>query len=277
MTTDLRSTLGAERPLVGMVHLPPLPGSPGYPGSAGDRESIRECARADARALADGGVDAVLVENYGDAPFYPESVPAHVVADVTAAVRAVERAVECPVGVNVLRNDAEAALSAAAAGGGEFIRVNVHTGAAVTDQGVIEGKAHETLRLADRIDAGDLALFADVDVKHAAPLGDRPFRERTRDLVERGGVDGVVVTGEATGEPTPVDAVRRTREAVADAGAEGTPVLVGSGVTPDNVREILAAADGAIVGTSLKESGVTEHPVDSDRVRALVAAADEVR
>lgn len=284
MTTDLASILGAGRPLVGMVHLPPLPGSPGYrDGTAGpagvsaDRESIRERARADARALAEGGVDAVLVENYGDSPFYPESVPAHVVADVTACVRTVDRAVELPVGVNVLRNDARAALSAAAAGGGGFVRVNVHAGTAVTDQGVIEGKAHETLRLKDRIDAGDVALFADVDVKHAAPLGDRSFAERARDLVERGRVDGVVVTGEATGEPTPVEAVRRTREAVAGAGEGSTPVLVGSGVTPDNVGRILDAADGAIVGTSLKEGGVTEHPVDPDRVRELVAAADEVR
>jgi len=274
-----------------MVHLPPLPGSPGYPGSADDdagpaderegtawdRKSIRERARADAQALAEGGVDAVLVENFGDAPFHPESVPAHVVADVTAAVRAVDRAVDLPVGVNVLRNDARAALSAAAAGGGSFVRVNVHAGARVTDQGIIEGRAHETLRLRDRIDAGDVALFADVDVKHAAPLGDRPFAERASDLVERGGIDGVVVSGTGTGEPTPVETVRRTREAVADAGEGPTPILVGSGVTPDSVGEILQVADGAIVGTSLKESDVTENPVDPDRVQDLVAAADEVR
>jgi membrane complex biogenesis BtpA family protein len=267
---DTATRFDTDSPLVGMVHLPPLPGAPDY---AGDRERIRERAVADAEALAAGGVDGLIVENYGDTPFYPESVPAHVVAEMTAAVRAVREAVEIPVGVNVLRNDAGAALSVAAAAGGAFVRVNVHTGAAVTDQGVIEGQAHETVRLREEIDA-DVAILADVAVKHAASLGDRSPRTQVADAIERGHADGIVVSGPATGEATPDDAVEAA-VAARDAVDPSVPVFVGSGVTVETVGETLARADGAIVGTALKRDGETTAPVDRDRVERLVAAAGE--
>jgi len=157
------------QPVIGMVHLPALPGAPKYEG---DREAIIETAERDAGRLAAGGVDAIMVENFGDAPFYPDDVPNHVVASMTRAARAVVETADVPVGVNVLRNDADAALSVAAAVGGDFVRVNIHTGARVTDQGVIDGKAHETMRLRDRLGA-DVAVLADHDVKHSAPIAAR--------------------------------------------------------------------------------------------------------
>lgn len=164
----LTEVFGTDRPIVGMVHLAALPGAPDY---RGDREAVRERAVADARALASGGANAVLVENFGDAPFYPEDVPKHVVAEMTAATRRVRDAMDLPVGVNVLRNDTAAALSVAAAAGGQFVRANVHAGARMTDQGVIEGRAHETVRLRDRLDT-PVHLLADVHSKHSAPLGE---------------------------------------------------------------------------------------------------------
>lgn len=266
---DTESVVGVPAPVIGMVHLPALPGAPKY---AGDRDAIHDRVRRDANALASGGVDAVLIENFGDAPFYPGSVPEHVVAEMTALTGTVRDAVDLPLGVNVLRNDGSAAVAIAGAVGAAFVRVNVHTGARVTDQGVIEGLAHETLRLRDRIDA-DVAILADIDVKHSAPLTQSGDRESVAELVERGLADGVIVSGSRTGGPTDPDAVRRVVEAV-EARELGAPVFVGSGVTETTVPTLLDIADGAIVGTALKEDGETSNPVDPARVESLVAAAD---
>jgi hypothetical protein len=260
---------GSAPLVVGMVHLEPLPGSPGFDGS---RARVRDRAVADARRLAAGGVDAVVVENFGDAPFYPESVPTHVVASMTDVVGRVVDTVDCPVGVNVLRNDADAALSVAAATGSSFVRVNVHAGARVTDQGLIEGRAHETIRLRSRLDA-DVDLFADVEVKHSAPLGEpRPLDESIDDIVTRGLADAVVVSGRGTGHA--VDPTRLERAAAACARHDA-PLFVGSGVTPETVGDCLAHADGVVVGTALKTGGETTNPVDEGRVRELVEATRE--
>ncbi|MFB6107682.1 MAG: BtpA/SgcQ family protein [Haloplanus sp.] len=268
------ATFDADRPVVGMVHLPALPGAPGYEG---DRRALRDHARRDAATLAAAGVDGVIVENYGDAPFYPDEVPAHVVASMTHLVDAVRRVVDVPVGVNVLRNDATAAVSVAAATGAAFVRVNVHTGARVTDQGVVEGRAHETMRLRDRLDA-DVRVLADVDVKHSAPLGgdagddEDPAARAVADVVGRGLADGVVVSGSRTGEAVDPD---RLDAVAAACDRAGVPLFVGSGVTPETVGEVLAVADGVVVGTALKRDGETGEPVDEDRVRRLVAAVPD--
>jgi hypothetical protein len=260
---------GSDRPVVGMVHLPPLPGAP---RSQGDRESVRERARRDARALADGGVDGVVVENFGDAPFYPDEVPPHVVASMTDLVRDVVETVDLPVGVNVLRNDATAALSVAAAAGGQFVRVNVHTGARVTDQGVLTGRAHETVRLRDRLEA-DVDVFADVAVKHSSSLGERrPLDERAAEALGRGLADALVVSGPGTGRTVDWDALETVADVCTDRGA---PVFVGSGVTADTVSRVLSVADGVVVGTALEEDGETAAPVDEERVASFVTAARE--
>ncbi len=267
---NVLDTFDTDRPVLGMVHLDPLPGAPRFDG---DRETVREAALRDARRLEAGGVDGVVVENFGDAPFYPDDVPKHVVASMTAHVDAVCRAVDVPVGVNVLRNDADAAVSVAAATGAAFVRVNVHTGARATDQGVVTGRAHETLRLRERLDA-DVAVFADVAVKHSAPLGGAGEEDPAADAAEaldRGLADAVVVSGPSTGEA--VD--RSDLEAVARVcGQRDAPVFVGSGVTPGTAADLLSVADGAVVGTALKEGGETTAPVSEDRVRDLLATAD---
>ena len=269
---EFESTFGTPTPVVGMVHLPPLPGAPRADGDLG---AVLERAVADAEALAAGGVDGVLVENFGDAPFHPNDVPKHTVAAMTRATTAVADAVDRSVGVNVLRNDAEAALSVAAAAAGDFVRVNVHAGARVTDQGILEGRAHETLRLRERLDA-DVAVFADVAVKHSAPLGERSVRGELRDVCERGLADVIVVSGPATGE-TVEESALADAVAARDEAAPETPVVVGSGVTADNAADLLAAADGAIVGTALKTGGETAAPVDERRVADLVSAAAAAR
>ncbi|MDQ2049103.1 BtpA/SgcQ family protein [Natronolimnohabitans sp. A-GB9] len=270
--TPILDRVDASRPLLGMVHLPPLPGAPGYDG---DRDNVRARALEDARRLVAGGIDGLVVENFGDAPFHPDSVPKHVVAELTAIATAVTEDVDVPVGINVLRNDAEAALSIAAAAGADFVRVNVHVGTAATDQGLLEGRAHETLRLRDRIDA-DVAILADVHVKHATPIGDADIERAALETVERGRADGVIVSGPGTGAVTPLEDVERVVEALAsrDTDDARTPVFVGSGVTSETIDDCFSAgADGVIVGTALKDGGETTNPVSRDRVEELVSAA----
>jgi len=258
-----------DRVVVGMVHLDALPGAPDF---GGDRAAIRDAALRDARRLEAGGVDALMVENFGDAPFHADDVPKHVVAAMAAVVRDLRRETDLPLGVNVLRNDAEAAVSVAAAAGADFVRVNVHAGARLTDQGVVEGKAAETVRLRDRLDA-DVSILADVDVKHSAALAERPLTEEVAELIERGHADGVVASGAGTGHETDRDHLRAVVDARDDLGVDA-PVFVGSGVTQETVGETLDLADGAIVGTALKEDEETTAPVDEARVRELV---DEAR
>jgi membrane complex biogenesis BtpA family protein len=262
---DLFST---ETPIVGMVHLPPLPGAPGFDG---DRNAIRDRLSADAHALEAGGVDGIMLENFGDTPFYPDRVPRHVVADIAALTETLSDQVSIPFGVNILRNDVQSALGIAAATGGAFVRVNVHTGARLTDQGIVEGMAHETLRLRDRLDA-DVAVLADIDVKHSAPLAERTLEETFGDLIERGGADGVVVSGAGTGAAVDTAVLDRVVACRDDHGFD-VPVLLGSGVTPESAPDLLSVADGAIVGTALKRNGETTAPVDEAAVERLVASA----
>ncbi len=255
---------GLARALIGMVHLLPLPGSPRWGASL---DAVVERAVADARALHAGGFDACLVENFGDAPFSRARVDPATVAAMAVVVAEVRRAVPCPVGVNVLKNDAQAALAVAAATGAAFIRVNVHVGAVVADQGLIQGDAYATLRYR-RLLGTETRLFVDVGGKHAVPVAPVELEQVARDAASRGLADALVVSGAATGEITPLGDVKRVRAAVPD-----RPILVGSGVTPESIGDLLAVADGAIVGTWVKRDGWTANPVDPARVAALARAA----
>jgi membrane complex biogenesis BtpA family protein len=250
--------------LIGMVHVSPLPGSPRWDGSM---ERVVAAAVTDARTLVDGGMDAVLVENYGDAPFTPGRVEPATVAALTAVAGEVRRALpHVPLGVNVLKNDARAALAVACAVGARFIRVNVHAGAVLADQGLVHSDAYGTLRDRRLLDAA-VAIFADVGGKHAVPLAPVDLEQHARDLTHRGLADGLIVSGQATGAATSVADLKRVRGAVPH-----VPLLVGSGATPDTVAELLSVADGLIVGTALKRDGDVNAPVDLARVRRLVAA-----
>ncbi len=253
----------SARRLIGAVHLRPLPGSPAW-DEAGGMKEVLGAALADARAYEAGGADAVVVENFGDLPFTKSAVPPETVAAMSAIGVRIREAIRIPVGFNVLRNDAAAGLALCAACEGAFIRVNVHTGAIVTDQGVIEGNAFHTLRSRCRL-CPDVSIFADVHVKHAAPLGDIPIEIAARDTVERGGASALIVSGTGTGTEVAPDDLRRVRAACPD-----TPILIGSGVTAGNIGRLLESADGAIVGSSLKQDGRIGNPVDETRVREMV-------
>jgi membrane complex biogenesis BtpA family protein len=229
-------------------------------------QAVIKSAVADAKALEDGGADAVCIENFGDVPFTKGPVPPETLAAMAVAGRAVREAIKAPIGFNVLRNDARAALALCAACDGSFIRVNVHTGAMLTDQGIIEGNAFETLRIRRQL-CPKVLIFADVHVKHAVPLGDSSIEQSARDTVERGLADALILSGIGTGLPTDAQEVLSVRRALPSAC-----ILLGSGVNVANLHQYLPAADGFIVGTSLKIGGQVGKAVDRKRVAVLAAA-----
>ena len=251
--------------LVGMLHLPPLPGSPLGRSSL---DAIEERVLADARVLSEAGFDAAILENYGDVPFFKDRVDPVTVASMSRLAVAVRgEASALRLGINVLRNDAASALAIAFAAGADFIRVNVHVGATATDQGVIEGRAADTLRLRAALGA-DVAIWSDVHVKHGRSLAHPEIEGEAEDAVLRGLADALIVSGRATGEPASLEEVRRVK-----ALDLGVPVHVGSGVTEENASEVLGSSDGVIIGTALKEGGRTANPVDRERALRFVEKA----
>jgi uncharacterized protein len=190
--------------LIGMLYLPPLPGSLRY---GGNLTAVRDFVLRDAEALSAGGVDALMIENFGDTPFYTGAVPAHVIAHMTALAGEVMRQFPLQMGINVLRNDGCAALSIAHALGAQFLRVNILTGARITDQGVIQGIAHDLLRLRSTLDAQHIRIFADVNVKHSAPLGTVALEDEVDDVMHRGGADAMIITGAGTGKITNLEGI----------------------------------------------------------------------
>ncbi len=247
--------------LVGMVHLKPLPGSPGWGGSMA---AVLDAALADAEALMVGGCDALLVENMGDVPYLKGAVHPETAAAMAVATAAVVE-LGLPTGVQVLAGANRQALGVAVAAGARFLRAEAFAYGHVADEGWLEASAGELLRARKALSA-EVAIWADVQKKHAAHAA-------TGDLSLAGlcqghafcGADALVITGPSTGSRTdPGD--------LQDARTAGLPVVVGSGVDDLDAGELAGLADALIVGSWLKEGGDWRNPVDSERVRRLVAA-----
>lgn len=256
-----------EKPVIGCIHLLPLPGAPRYDGNM---QAVYDLALKEAAILQEQGLDALIIENFRDTPFYPDNVPAETVAALSAVSREVMNAVDMPVGINVLRNDAHAALGIAAAVDADFIRVNVHLGAIVSEQGIIEGRGYETLRLRKALGARAL-IFADVGVKHAAPLAPRGLDVEAIDAQYRGMADVLVVSGARTGAETKAEDIDVVRKHTT------LPLVIGSGTTAANLHKIYDKTDGVIVGSCLKAGGKGENEVDVAAVRAYMDAVKALR
>lgn len=255
---------GPEFAFVGVVHLLPLPAGP---RSSAGFDTVYARAMADAKALAIGGARAAILENLGDAPFSAGAVEPHVVAFLARLASDLRREVPAlELGINLLRNDAYAAMGVAAACGAQFIRVNVHTGAMLTDQGVIEGRANHTLRYRQALGA-DVRIVADVLVKHAVPLAPMEIGPVAADTFHRGGADVLIVSGEGTGRPADPARAAAVRAYVPEAR-----VWVGSGVTLQTAPQWRERVHGAIVGTWLHAGARLDQPVDAIRVSELASA-----
>ncbi|MBC7825398.1 MAG: BtpA/SgcQ family protein [Candidatus Parcubacteria bacterium] len=260
---DLKQVFKTPNPIIGVVHLLPLPTSPRWGGSL---KAIIDRAEQEATALAAGGVDGIIVENFFDAPFPKDHVDPAVVSAMTVVIQKLMHMVTLPIGINVLRNDAQSAFAIAACVQAQFIRVNVWTGIMATDQGMIEGRAHELLRYRRELGC-DVKVFADVLVKHARPLGSPNLTTAVQDTIERGLADAVILSGWATGNPPSLEDLE-----LASAAANGTPVLIGSGADWENIPKLMTAADGVIVSSSLKRQGKRENSIDPIRVSRFVEA-----
>lgn len=251
--------------LIGALHVVALPGTP---RGTWPVARIVEAAVADARAYVDGGVDALIVENMHDRPYPRGAAGPEVVAAMTMVAAAVRGAVAVPVGIQILAAADREAVAVAHATGASFVRVECFAFAHVGDEGIHQSNAAELLRYRKAIGAEDVRVLADVKKKHSAhaitaDLGIAEVAHAAEFFL----ADGVIVTGVASGRPAEPGEVADVKAAV------HVPVLVGSGITAENVARY-GPADGFIVGTSLKEDGDWTRPVDPRRVRALVAARD---
>jgi membrane complex biogenesis BtpA family protein len=260
---DLKQVFKTPNPIIGVVHLLPLPTSPRW---GGNLKAVFDRAEQEATALAAGGVDGIIVENFFDAPFPKDQVDPAVVSAMTLVIHRLQGMVTLPIGINVLRNDARSAIAIASCVEAHFIRVNVWTGIMATDQGLIEGRAHELLRYRREL-GSDVKILADVLVKHARPLGSPNLTTAVQDTIERGLADAVILSGWATGSPPSLEDLE-----LASAAASGTPVLIGSGADWENIPTLMQAADGVIVSSSLKRQGKREQAIDPIRVSRFVEA-----
>ena len=262
--SDFKSLLTHKPVLIGMVHLPALPGSPDY---RGDFEDLIRFAEQEAKTISKAGFNALMFENLGDAPYFPDRVPNETIAAMAVLAARLKSQTKLPIGVNVLRNDALAALAIAVAAQLSFIRVNILTGAAVTDQGLIQGQAHLLLRERQRLRGENVAILADIRVKHAAPLVSRDLTQEVEEFFERARCSAIIVSGTGSGKPVDVEFLRAVRQAAAQ-----RPILIGSGLNAANAAEMLALAEGAIVGSSIKEEGRIHNPINRKRAEELVKA-----
>lgn len=265
MRTAFHEVFVEPKPLIVVVHLPPLPGSPLYKG---DFESIVAAAITDSKVAAESGADGIIIENFGDKPFREHASKATVAAMAVIA-RRVSEEVDVPIGINVLRNDGEAAVAVAHVSGASFVRVNAYVELVASDQGLLRPQAWD-VQMTKRILGCNVAVFADIQVKHGYSLTFDRHTDAARAAVTRGLADAVIVTGRETGTPPPPEVVAEVKRAVS------APVLVGSGITPSNL-EFYKEADGFIVGTYLHEEGQIGRPLDPMRVKKLALLVRKLR
>ena len=267
---DLITSMFKGKALIGVIHCPAFPGSPRYDGRS--MQSIIDACMQDVNAYMQGGMNGLIVENHGDIPFLkPDKIGPETTGFLSVITDRIIREVDCPVGVNVLANAPVPAIAVAAATGASFIRVNQWANAYVANEGFVEGRAGEALRYRASLHANDVRVFADSHVKHGshAIVADRSIGELTRDLAFFD-ADAVIATGHRTGNSTTAEEIDEIRL------ASSLPLMVGSGVTPDNIADTLSRVDGVIVASSLKRDGDWWNEVQVERVKTLVKAAGNV-
>jgi membrane complex biogenesis BtpA family protein len=266
--TFLQNLFGAPKPVIAMVHFPPLPGTPLYDGSAGV-QAILNRVRADVEHLLGGGVDGLLFCNEGDRPYALRAavesvaVMTRVITDVAPPGAAF--------GVDFLW-DPQAAIAMALATGARFVR-EVFTGVYESDMGLWQPDAATVLRYRRGIGADGLRLFCNITPEFASPLGTRSIGERAKSAVFSSLVDAILVSGPAAGLAPDAAWLQEAKAAVGD----GIPVLLNTGARADTIGQFLRVADGVIVGSSLKIDGVTWNPVDEARVRNFMVAVKDAR
>lgn len=267
----LHEIFGVNKPIIGMVHSHPLPGAPRFKHH--NLDDVYRFGVEEALRLKEGGVDGLLLENAGDIPFLkPDEIGHETVAAMAVLGRLICEATGLPLGIITVANAVLPSLAIAKACGAQFVRVNQWVNAYIANEGLVEGIAGRAARYRSWIGADDVRIFADVHVKHGshAIVADRPLSEQAKDA-EFFDADVLIATGDRTGDPTSVNEVQGIRAHVS------LPVIVGSGLDVDNCHTLLSVADGAIIGSAIKEAGIMHSPVSVAKVLTLMAAVREVR
>ena len=269
--TDLSGMFGVEKPVIAMVHLPPLPGAPNYDGKG--IEPIIEWALRDVETYRQAGVDGLMVENMWDHPFFVgDGVPPEEMTAQAVAAREVVKAAKVPTGINVIHNGGKVTMSIAIASGASFVRICILTGARLWDTGELDhGCAAELLRHRKNLGAEHIKIFADVDKKHSVPFPGIDLETHIA-WTDYYLADALIVSGRMTGDAPELDKVRRAKEL-----SKKRPILMGSGTSADNIADFLRYADGTIVGTSMKVDSQGENPVDPKRVDQYMEAVERAR
>ncbi len=264
----LPDMFGVDKPIIGMVHLPPLPGSPNYDGRGLD--PVIEWALRDVDTYQRAGVDGLIVENMWDHPYFVgEDVPPEAMTAQAVAAREVVKAANVPTGINVIHNGGRVTLSIALAAGATFVRICILTGARLWDTGELDhGCASRLLRHRKNLRAEHIKIFADVDKKHSLPFPGLDL-ETHIEWTDYYLADALIVSGRMTGDAPSLEKVRKAKEL-----SRGRPLLMGSGTSAENIADFLRYADGAIVGTSVKVDGQGENPVDAQRMAAYMRAVE---
>ena len=214
--------------------------------------------------MEDGGVDGLIIENFGDTPFMKESISKLTLSHFSNIANEISDTVNIDIGINVLRNDGESALSIADSINANFVRVNILAGTMYTDQGIIEGKAHRIVKLKNSL-TNNIEIYADVFVKHAVPPVGYTIENQTEELLSRAGADKIIITGDGTGKEINFEDLTKIKEIV----PEGK-LVIGSGVNETNIKEYKDVADILIIGTSFKVDQNVSKPVDVKNVEKLI-------
>jgi membrane complex biogenesis BtpA family protein len=248
--------------VIGMVHCLPLPGTLGF---GGDMQKIIDQAITDAKTLEKAGMDAIIIENMGDGPFGIRlDIPQ--VSALAAVSALVAQEVELPIGIDAAMNDYKASLSIAKAIGADFVRVPVFVDTVEFYGGIITPCARDAVLFRKCLDAENIRILADIQVKHTHMVLTHVSVEDSAKAAADCGADAIIVTGTHIGVETPLEIIKRVKKVTQ------LPVIAGSGVKAANAREQLAIADGAIVGSSLKEGGRLENPISLKLCTELLTA-----
>ncbi len=248
--------------IYGVVHLKSLPGSP---GNYLHLDEIIELAQEDVNNLIFGGVDGIIIENFGDTPFVKDDISKRTLASFTTVVENIEYDRDIKVGINVLRNDGISALSIAEATKADFVRINVLNNVMMyTDQGMIEGQAHEIAQFKNSLNK-EIEIYADVFVKHAVPPEGSKIENHTEELIHRAGADVVIVTGDGTGHEINIEDLNKVRDIVPQG-----KLAIGSGVNEENIEQYVDIADILIIGTNFKVDQDVSKRIDQRSVEKLI-------
>ena len=260
--------LAEKKCIIGMIHVDALPGTPRFNGSF---SAIVAKAKAEARLYQEAGIDMLAIENMHDRPYLNQKVGPEVAAAMAVIGYEVKQATGLPCGVQILAGANLEALAVAQAAGLDFVRVEGFVFAHIADEGLITASAGELLRYRRQIGAEGVLVLTDIQKKHSAHAITADL-----DIVELAHAaefflsNGVIVTGARTGAAADLKELQRVKEAV------NIPVLVGSGVTIDNVAAYLALADALIVGSYFKKDGHWSQGVDFERVRSFMELVKQI-